>query len=454
MNKPIPIARSGGFTLIELMVAMVLGILVAGGIITVFLSTSSSNKVQTQLARMQEDGRFAIGQLNDDLAMATGMYCNNTGGVAQATPDGKVFLDGLRTPRIFAKQFLEAPALSDSTTLWGQTSGGNTYPVAPVATYSMPSFLFMRGYTCPASGNCLPIEPAFLGGDAATSGTAMGNRVIGTDVLTVRYLDSSRGWRLGGNNTVTANPDGTLKNILLSPSATEPPVTDFKSSFALLADCSNSQVFRVTGKGSSTLTPDAANNFEKPLALQPQAAPRLFDFVTDMRNVTYFVQVVTDDGSATGKKTGALMRRVNGATADQELIRGVERLTFRYGVEDSTGNVMFLTADQVDSRNGGALTCPPTATALGTSDPGCLWRAVKSIQASILVAGQATLYNLTDPELGFVYSPDSVAGTNDIVTPSTTDKKMLAIQPKTQGFDDKRLRREFTTVVSLRNYNP
>lgn len=42
-----------GFTLIELMVAMVLGIIVSGGIISLFLSTSRANKVQASLAHIQ-----------------------------------------------------------------------------------------------------------------------------------------------------------------------------------------------------------------------------------------------------------------------------------------------------------------------------------------------------------------------------------------------------------------
>ena len=70
--------RKSGFTLIELMVAMVLGILVAGGIVTIFISTSSSTKAQTQLARLQEEGRYAIARLSNDLSMANGQYCTNT----------------------------------------------------------------------------------------------------------------------------------------------------------------------------------------------------------------------------------------------------------------------------------------------------------------------------------------------------------------------------------------
>lgn len=442
-----------GVTLVELMVAMVLGLLVSAGIITLFLSTSNSNRVQTQLARMQEDGRFAIGKLNDDLGMATGMYCNNTGGIANST-SSKQFLDGLRTPKVLANNFL--PSLFENTSQWGATSGVIKYPDAPTAAYAMPSFMFMRGYNCTGTGTCKPIPVAFLGDKLDTAGTDVGDRLVGTDVLTVRYLDSSRGWRLGNTSNVVQNTvDGTLTQINLVPAAGEPPVTDFKSDIALLADCSSAQIFAVTGKTTATLKPNPAGNFSTPLALEPQSAPRLFDFVNDMQNVTYYVQVVSDDGTDNGVKTGALMRRVNGTTVsvpDQELIRGVERLTFRYGVEDANGNVRFLTADQVDSRVAGAITCPPTATSLTTTDAGCLWRAVKSIEVSVLLSSQVPMPNLTEPETAFLYTPDTTSGALAPVYPTATTN--LAIKPSDQGFDTKRLRRQFTSLVMLRNYNP
>jgi type IV pilus assembly protein PilW len=440
-----------GVTLIELMVAMVLGLLVAAGIITLFLSTSSSNRVQTQLARLQEDGRFAIGELNDDLGMATGLYCNNTGGIATASSSG-IYLDGLRTPKVFSKTFMAG--LSDNTTPWATTSGTNTYPAVPTAPYSMPSFTFMRGYSCTGTTACKPVPVTFLGGGLNTAGTAVGNRLVGTDVLTVRYLDSSRGWRLGGSSAVVGASDGSLKQITLSPSASEPPVTAFVGPTALLADCSGAQIFDVTGSKTATLTPDAGNNLGTPLALQPQSAPRLFDFRTALQNVTYFVQVVSDDGTATGVKTGALMRRINGTSGtDQELIRGVERLTFRYGVEDASGGVRYLTADQVDSRAANTITCPPTASSLTPTDPGCLWRAVKSIEVSMLLSSQVDMPNLTTPETAFLFTPDQT-GAFAPVYPTETDTSKLAIKPSDQGFPNKRLRRQFTSLVMLRNYNP
>jgi len=58
-----------GFTLIELMVALTLGLLLSIGIVTLFGATSKTNKVQDSLARLQENGRYAMTRMNADLRM-------------------------------------------------------------------------------------------------------------------------------------------------------------------------------------------------------------------------------------------------------------------------------------------------------------------------------------------------------------------------------------------------
>lgn len=192
-----------GLTLIELMVAMVLGLLVAAGIVTVFASTSSSNKAQNQLARLQEEGRFAITRLSSDLSMANGQYCTSSGGVAQPGSGG-TYLDHLRAPKVYAKNLIGTlAALSDVTTAWGTTSGSATYPAAPTASYSMPSFLFMRGYDCTSTA-CTPVDPSSIGIPA--TGKALNKRVIGSDVLTVRYVNPSAGWSIGSAGAVRSPP--------------------------------------------------------------------------------------------------------------------------------------------------------------------------------------------------------------------------------------------------------
>ena len=65
-------SASRGFSLIELMVAMALGLVLSIGVVSLFGSTSMSNKVQNSLARLQENGRYAVARMESDLRMQIG----------------------------------------------------------------------------------------------------------------------------------------------------------------------------------------------------------------------------------------------------------------------------------------------------------------------------------------------------------------------------------------------
>jgi prepilin-type N-terminal cleavage/methylation domain-containing protein len=59
-----------GFTLTELMIAMVLGVILAGGVVNLFVVGQRSFRMDENVARMQDEGRFAINELMKDLRMA------------------------------------------------------------------------------------------------------------------------------------------------------------------------------------------------------------------------------------------------------------------------------------------------------------------------------------------------------------------------------------------------
>ena len=59
-----------GFGLVEIMVSLVIGAILVGGIIQVFLANKQNYRVQESLARLQESGRFAVNFLADDIRMA------------------------------------------------------------------------------------------------------------------------------------------------------------------------------------------------------------------------------------------------------------------------------------------------------------------------------------------------------------------------------------------------
>ncbi len=443
-----------GFTLIELMVAMVLGLLVAAGIVTVFASTSSSNKAQNQLAQLQEAGRFAVTRMGTDLRMANGQYCTNTGGVAKVGSGGSA-LDHIRAPKVYAKNLIGAAgavsgAFGDVTTAWGSGS----YPAAPTAPYSMPSFLFMRGYDCTLT-TCLPVDPHTTISTIPAMGTAINNRVKGTDVLTVRYVNPSAGWAIGGagSSLATSSSAATITSITLNPQTGEPPVSNATNGdLFMLADCSNAQIFPATASSTGVITPVAnttdgfgTGTANLPTAQEPESVPKVFDVNRDFQTVTYYLKLVSVNNDGQAPFTGALMRRVNGVTgrggSEDELVRGVERLDFRYGVQDANGKISFLSAKDVDA----STSCPPGELDAVTTT-GCLWRGIVSIEVSLLMDGQTPLYTLTGNQLNYRYSADANTG---LLPPSGH-----AIKPSDQGFPDQLLRREFSVLVPVRNYNP
>jgi type IV pilus assembly protein PilW len=69
--------RQSGMSLIELMVALGLGVFLIFGVISVFLSNKSSSQVETSLARLQENGRIALDVLVADIRDANYVGCTS-----------------------------------------------------------------------------------------------------------------------------------------------------------------------------------------------------------------------------------------------------------------------------------------------------------------------------------------------------------------------------------------
>lgn len=68
--------RPNGFTLVELLVAMLLGIVLSFGIVNVFIQSKADYSQDEELARMQENARYALRLLSREITLAglTGYY--------------------------------------------------------------------------------------------------------------------------------------------------------------------------------------------------------------------------------------------------------------------------------------------------------------------------------------------------------------------------------------------
>src|SRR3569832_2304975 len=67
--------RQQGLTLVELMVAITLGLIVTAGIIQVFVGSKKTYSVEESLSRLQESGRLALEFLSNDLRMTSYWGC-------------------------------------------------------------------------------------------------------------------------------------------------------------------------------------------------------------------------------------------------------------------------------------------------------------------------------------------------------------------------------------------
>lgn len=418
------ILRARGFTLIEMMIAMTLGLLLLAGLATLVVQTSRSNTNQQALARLQENGRFAMSKIISDIRMAGAQYCSSYANIFPVAGHNRnrsfsVLADGAM-PYGF-------PTRTQIAAVYGPTlSNALPYPVS--------TRYLLQGHECTTDFNCNPVLTITGAADPRppTPGMADGSRARAADVLTLRYL-SGPGVPLAAD--YAGGPAAVTVNSAYSPAATAAPLSFAPGELALITDCSSAQIFEASYAGN-VITPndsnDAGGTHNDVGGFTASSDARVFNFNRDFLTVTYFLQLRTDrDDQAGVRRISSLVRQVNGAT--QLITDGVERLEFRYGVEGVDGRVRYLTADQVNS----GTDCTPFPTGLKTMEPGCLWRSVRAIDVALLV--NSVLADAPSERERYSFTFDNQI---EVEAPATLPSGL----PRGRVF-----RREFRTTVTLRN---
>ncbi|MDG4550123.1 MAG: PilW family protein [Candidatus Contendobacter sp.] len=334
-------ARRKGFSIIELMVAMTIGLVLVAGLFYVYLGAAQSSRFQGALAAMQSNARFAFEIMGVDLRMTgfTGSQVTNPQNVVN------VVLTGNLCPMV------------DAFGNKNCTAGGN-----------------------PVAGPLVGYENTNPPNVCTTANTTPCYRA-GTDSLTVVRVDTANKY------TVTAH-DAVAKTFTLAswPASDEPKPGEI----FVAADYINAAVFQT---GSTTTSPTVSygaggspgNGVNPSLGTFGPSINALGLY--RLSGVSYYV-----GRNPVGEP--ALYREKLGHdtgpppaldTTAEELVQGVDDMEITYGVDatDPINNVEgYWTAAQVTAGTDGTSTMPA-----GT--PRDYWRRVLSVRITLtLVSGQ------------------------------------------------------------------
>lgn len=283
-----------GFSLIEIMVALMIGLFLMAGIIQIFMGSKASYSTTENLSRIQENGRLAIELLGRDLRMAGYKGCDS-----------------------------KAPV---TNTLNSVSSSTN-----PALSWSLRSEE-IQGFN--ASGTTW--SPSL---DSAISGLQM---IAGTDVLTVRVMDDL-GLNVTGQPSIQAGCTASVSSTADLKITNNTLLQD--NDILFLSNCDRAAVFQITNFNSQenvvhNTGGTSPGNFTKDLGGCLIGAG-----VMKQSTKTYFIRT-----GASGRP--ALWRHVDTDTTDnpKELVEGIENMQILYGVDtDNDKNAdQYNTGDVVN----------------------------------------------------------------------------------------------------------
>ncbi len=336
INRQVGIAKvkksQKGLSLVELMIALVIGLILLTGILQITITNSDNSRMHEQMSRVQEAGRFAIDILSKDIRMADFWGCASslTKITNNLNPAGSGYA-GL--------EFDNGVAGEDGA------SGG-------------PDSITLSG----AFGTGLTIQPPY--GPQA-------------------------------NSNVKVLADNPLEQFQI----------------VLLSDCLAGDIFEITNAnpgGSGTVDHNTGTVAIGPGNYNPSAtcaSGHCLSKVYEGDASIYSLQSLTYSIQQAAFEEPKLVRSLNGGTP-VELVSGVEDMQFEYGV-DTDGD---LVADIYN-----------TATAVTAAG---MWESVISVKVSLLIRARETFMSESQT---YNYNGSEVTS------------------------NDRRLRRVFTTVVTIRN---
>lgn len=362
-NSPRHVA---GVSLVELMIALVIGLALMLGVIQVFSASREASQLAQGNASVQENARFALEFLQRDIRMAGHFGCVNDQAhfvKGEGDPVSHLGVDtGSGSPLDFSVsvQGYEAPGTApDNVLTLGETWNGNT---------ALPDAL--AGLNPRGGSDLLVLRFLSPVGVPVTSIATGSNPVIGFDAI--------KGARLTEDGVGTPQLFG-------------------------LADCSHADVFvGAYAAGAVTATSGSLVRYN----VQPTGETMLYR----AESIVYYV------GTGASGEPALMRARANAAggyNAGEELVEGIENLQVMFGL-DATPAITKTTppVGNITSENtASGVSAGADAAAAGQ------WRRVGLVQVGVLArspnpaTATASASTLNDPRLlGVRFAP---AATND-----------------------------------------
>lgn len=313
-RNPTTLQRTFGFSLVELMVAITLGLLLTAGMVQLFSSTKVTFRTNDALARVQENGRFTLEMLKRDLREA------GTNGFCAAQLEVRSHLDSADA----LDEIFDAGRLIIGWNYAGTSSGND---------FSVPEDLTPPGGTGSWSGTDVGALP----------GPIAGRVVPGSDVLITRRQQPVPGVTATNtnNSSIVLNTNHGLANnpvVLVTDCATGADlfqVTNNQNGTSFNLGGGSASPGNVSGGGGwrwSTTYDDSMQAFQIEVkgyyvGLTDRGEPALFEVDLSQDNP--------------------------GGTTPQELVGGVESMQIEYGFSRNppTGDGQhvddWLSADQI-----------------------------------------------------------------------------------------------------------
>lgn len=378
-----------GLSLIELMIAMAIGLVLLLGLVQVMAASRAAYQLSSGVARTQENARFAMDSLQRDLRMAGHLGCVNDQARMQ---EG---MEGLHL------KFL---------------ANANNYPGATTATrFDMGIQGFEANNTAPGGNFTLPATTVAASGanlwsPAIPADILALKPVANSDIVALRYF-APAGVSIQDAGFVVTGSGGI--NATITPANADTEVTRdlVKDATALfgIADCSQATVFSGTlldvGTGAigfaAASTGTNKSGFSGLEAYQPSQAT-----LYRAQSLVYYVGV----GAGGGPSLFRASANGAGTYVSEELVEGVESLQLLYGRDQSVVGARptgYISRNGVATGIGGGVATPTNAQA---DD----WRRVGMVQVGMLMRSSdpaaATQATNKPSALGVSITPAATGG--------------------------------------------